>query len=246
MAVVHALMMTLKLGEEKQIVSDSFEEASPDNKSNQQLEQLAKEARQYPPNSPQRQIALNRLVNGILDSDRLGHPQKGLWPFNLYEDIYNEALQKTLLKVCQEIDHYNPDHPVMAWTNFYLKNQFIDVVNDYKKVGITYIPSSRREQITCIASLDDLDRYIPVEEALSDDQLLRQFLEDDPENLFQAERLREYPSMTFQFLAMALLEGQTYTEISNNLGISIQTLSSFMNRRLQKLMPYFRKYLHAR
>lgn len=77
-----------------------------------QLQQLAIESKQHPSLSPQRQLALNRLVNKILQSDSLSHPQRGSWSPNLYEDLYNEALQKTLLEICQKIDSYNPNHPV--------------------------------------------------------------------------------------------------------------------------------------
>ncbi|NJM69376.1 MAG: hypothetical protein HC862_03610 [Scytonema sp. RU_4_4] len=124
----------------------------------QRLQQHAKEIQQCPPLSPERQLALNRLVNEILKSGRLGRPQRQLWSPSLYEDIYNEALQKTLLEICQKIDSYNPEHPVLAWVNFRLNFQFIDVVNDYRKQGITQIPKSdKTEQIAHLPSLDDLD-----------------------------------------------------------------------------------------
>jgi hypothetical protein len=60
---------------------------------NERLQQLAIEAKQQPPLSPQRQLLLNRLVNKILQSGRLTHPQRGSWPPSLYEDLYNEALE---------------------------------------------------------------------------------------------------------------------------------------------------------
>lgn len=61
---------------------------------NQRLQQLVQEAQQHPPLTPQRQIALNKLIDVIWRSKQLGHPQSGQWPSNLYEDLYNEALQK--------------------------------------------------------------------------------------------------------------------------------------------------------
>lgn len=206
------------------------------------LQQLAEEAQRYPPQSSKRQLALNKLVNQILSSNRLVRPQKGLWATNLYEDFYNEALQKTLLIICQKIDNYNPKHPVMAWTNFIIKNQFISVVCDREKKGITSIPKS--EKIQSFPSLEDLDRYFPVEESLSDNQLLREFLEDDPENLLKNEQIRDRPDITFQGLAIAkFVEDRTWEEIATQLNISLQTICSFFNRCLQKLMPYFKKYL---
>jgi hypothetical protein len=43
----------------------------------ERLQQLAIEAKQQPPLSPQRQLILNRLVNKILQSNRLSYPQRG-------------------------------------------------------------------------------------------------------------------------------------------------------------------------
>ncbi|KAM3095132.1 hypothetical protein ACKFKG_14595 [Phormidesmis sp. 146-35] len=227
------------------MVNERFQGASPNDDLDQRLQQQAKEAQKHPSQSSQRQIALNRLVNEILKSGRLGHPQRHLWSASLYEDLYNEALQKTLIETCQKIDSYNPDHPVLAWVNFRLNFQFIDVVNDYRKQGITQIPKSdKTEQIAYLPSLDDLDNLVSPEETLSASQLLQQFLEDDPDNLLQKQRLRERPEVTFQSLAWArFVEGQTWLEIAISLNVSVQTLCSFFNRQLKDLMPYFRKYL---
>jgi len=105
----------------------------------------------------------------------------------------------------------------MAWVNFCLRSRFVDVVNDHKRSGLTYVPKSEQGYTIGVLSLDDLDRPIPVEETVSTDQLLRQFLEDDPENLLKAERLRDHPQVTFQRLAIAkfiwnleLLPGATF------------------------------------
>ena len=210
-----------------------------------ELLRLAQEAQQHPVQSSQRQLALNRLIEKILKSGRLGHPQRGAWPPDFYEDIYNEALQKTLLKVCQKIDNYRPEHPVMLWVNFLLKHQLTDVVKDHYRKGMTPITTSERQQIkTCVLSLDELDRYVSKKENLTDTELLRQFLENDPENLLKAEQLQGHPEVTFQWLAIAkFVKDRTWSEIAKSLGISVHTIYSFFYRRLQKLMPYFQKYL---
>ena len=209
------------------------------------LSQLVQEARKHPLQSSQRQLALNRLSEKILRSGRLGHPQKGSWPPNFYEDLYNEALQKTLLKICQTIDNYHGESPVLAWVNFHLNKQFIEVVKDYYKKGITYIPRSGKKQLTTsVLSLDDLDRYIPEEDTITDAELLRQFLENDPEKFLKTEQIQGHPEVTFQLLAKAkFVEDKTWSEIAIDLEIPVQTIYSFFYRQLQKYMPYFRKYL---
>jgi DNA-directed RNA polymerase specialized sigma24 family protein len=193
------------------------------------LQQLVFEAQRL--EKSQRQLVLNQLIGGIRKSNRLGHPQKGVWSPSLYEDFRNEALQRTLLEICQKINRYNPEHPVMAWVNFCLNIHFMRVVEEYYKHS-------------SLPSLDDLEKDIPVDEAPSEAQLLREFLHEDPEGLLKAARLRERPEITFQFLALAkYVEDQTWEAIADDLGIPLQTLCSFFNRRLQKLMPYFHKHL---
>jgi DNA-directed RNA polymerase specialized sigma24 family protein len=227
------------------MVNEHLEKTPADDICDRVLSQLVQEARKHPLQSSQRQLALNRLSEKILRSGRLGHPQRGSWQPNLYEDIYNEALQKTLLKICQTIDNYHPERPVLAWVNFHLNKQFIEVVKDYYKKGITSIPKSEKKQLTTsVLSLDDLDRYIPEEDTITDAELLRQFIENDPENFLKTEQIQDRPQVTFQLLAHAkFVEDKTWSEIATSLEVPVQTLYSFFYRRLQKFMPYFRKYL---
>jgi DNA-directed RNA polymerase specialized sigma24 family protein len=153
-------------------------------------------------------------------------------------------MQKTLLEICQKIDNYKPEHTVMAWVNYLLKKRFSDVVKKYRKQGITNVPPSHRNER--VISLNELEySLISEEQTITDSQLLGRFLEDDPENILKNEHIRDYPQASFQYIAIArFVEGKTWEEISTELnGISIQTLSSFFNRQLRKLMPYFQKYL---
>lgn len=76
--------------------------------------------------------------------------------------------------------------------------------------------------------------------------MLQQFLEEDPENLFQSEHIKGHPDATFQVLVTAkFVEDQTWEQMSQNLGIPIPTLSAFVTRRLHKFKPYFQKYLQG-
>jgi hypothetical protein len=210
----------------------------------QQLQQQVKEIQQYSVQSSERKLLLNRLVNDICRSGKLGHPQKTSWPFGLYADLYNEALQRTLLDICQKVDHYNPEHPVMAWVNFRLSCEFINVVNDYRKQGLTQLPKAGESSpVVSLPTLDDLT----VSTAFEEDptiQLLQQFLQTDPDGLLQNRQLRERPEITFQSLAIAkFIEGKSWAELATNLEISAQTLSSFFNRQLKDLIPYLKNYL---
>lgn len=221
------------------------QEATPADSVEQQMQQWVREICNHPPLSPERQRSLNRLVNAILQSGKLGHPQRHLWPANLYEDLYHEALQKTLMEICQKIDQYNSEYPVMAWVNFRLNCQLIEVVKDYQKQGITHMPKTGIGAPIQLPSLEELLLNQTIED---EDETLRicQFLRQDPEGLLQKQRLRERPEITFQQLAIAkFIEGKSWPNIAANLGISPQTLCSFFNRQLKALIPYFKKYLEA-
>ncbi|PSO71095.1 MAG: hypothetical protein BRC37_14465 [Cyanobacteria bacterium QH_3_48_40] len=72
--MIHVLGTETK---ETEMIDD--EDAPSGDDFNQPLRQLAQEAQRHPHESVPRQLALNKLVNEILKSDRLGHPQRGLW-----------------------------------------------------------------------------------------------------------------------------------------------------------------------
>lgn len=224
-------------------MNENFKNSRSDEDSELQLKCLAIDIQQHLPLSDRRQLLLSILVNRIWHSPNLARPQERLWSPDLYEDLYNEALQKTMLEICQKIDCYNPKYPVMAWINFHLKTQFTRTVSDRYRRGVTYLPEAERRTFSPY-SLDELERDVPSEEAIGETRLLHQFLAEDPENLLQVESIKGNRRVTFQFLALAkFVEDRTWTDIAADLEIPLQTLYSFFYRRLKELIPYFRKYL---
>ena len=210
------------------------------------LRELALAARHHPPDSRDRRLALSDLVAAVWASGRLACPQKGAWPPALYDDLHREALQRTLLEVCQKIDRYDPTRPVLAWVNFRLHKQFIDTVREFYKQGLTAAPKGVPFAVGPLPTLDTLDRALATDPEPDERQLLRQFLTDDPEGRLRAEHIRNRPDAHFQAIALARsVEHKSWEEIAAQFGISVQTLCSFFNRRLQKLRPHFQKYLRA-
>lgn len=141
----------------------------------------------------------------------------------------------------------------MAWVNIILERRFSDIVKKYSRKGITRIPSNR--ETSPILSLDDLETFTladntlakdPSNEACSGDHLVRDFLKNDPENLLRVPHVKDRPDITFQKVIWAkFVDDKTWEEISREMGIPIPTLSSFYQRTLRNLMPYFRKYLEG-
>lgn len=200
------------------------------------LQAIAQKAQNSPLQSTERQQALNQLVDEIMRSNQLGHPQRGNWPANVYRDLYDEAVSRTVLKIYKNIERYNSEHPVMAWANNMLHYEFLNVVREYQ--------NQNRRNVS-IPSLEEIDLDSEQTETVDDDaELLRQFLADDPENLLRTSHIRGRPDVTFQSIAWAkYVEDQTWESISQTTGIPFSTLANFFKRNLRNFQPYFEQYL---
>ncbi len=199
------------------------------------LKQLALTAQQHPPMSPERQLAVSQLVTQILASRHIGRPQRGRWSAQQYEELHQEALQKTCLYICQHIENYRPEHPVMAWFNNLLGFKFKEAVKEYLRRK-EFVPNHGDERGWAIAPQENQDEIRQ--------KLLKQLIKEDPEQQLQRLFVRGHPDVTFQRLAIArYIEDQTWATLAKQTGIAIPTLSSFFNRSLRKLKPYFHKHL---
>jgi hypothetical protein len=211
----------------------------------QQLKQLAQEAQQHPPRSKQRQQALAKLLGAIQQSGKLTRPYPGQF-HGFYEDIYDEAKQRLFCYICERIDDYNPSFEVLQWVNFLLKQRFfMEASRSIMPTLHNGIDAKRVKRLT----LDDLEKNNPAEvnpqltPSLS--QEIIHYLETDPEGLFNQTYTSNQPAANFQFLALKLLSGYSWKEISEELGIKISTLSSFYQRCLTKFSPKLREYLSS-
>ncbi|MGK7923777.1 MAG: sigma-70 family RNA polymerase sigma factor, partial [Spirulina sp.] len=72
---------------------------------------------------------------------------------------------------------------------------------------------------------------------------LREYLESDPEGIFQTTHILNHPQATFQAIALKLIDGWSWKQISEEFNIKVPTLSSFYQRNLKKFTPQFQAYL---
>ena len=213
------------------------------NEIDQHLKQLAVEAQRHPPKTKQRQQALTKLVRAIQQSGMLIRPRRGAFQ-GFYGEIYAEALQRLFFHICERIDDYDPQREVLQWANFLLDKRF------FVEASRTFMPTLPKgvhpKEITRL-TIDDLDRNNPIEvknpETHSLFQEVFQYLESDPEGIFKSTHISKNPAANFQFLAIKILSGYSWKEISDELGIKIPTLSSFYQRCLTKFIPNFKEYL---
>jgi DNA-directed RNA polymerase specialized sigma24 family protein len=212
----------------------------------EQLKQLAIEAQSHPPLSKERREALTKLLKGIIESGRFYRPAPSRLPsnfYNAYEEIYDDAKQELMLHVCQKLDEYNPERgSVMTWVNLLMDRRFFP-----KAIGM--FRDTREERVPdTIPTLDDLDSFEPesilnTEKPSSLSQDLRQYIEEDSENIFKKHFIREHPQVTFQLLLLQRLNGKSWKKISEEMAIPVPTLSTFYQRSLKKFAANFQEYL---
>ncbi len=202
-----------------------------DEQMQEQLLQLATTVQQYPPLTQARKLALTKLINTIVCSGKLCHPQSGQFPASLYEEIYNEALQELLLYICQNIHKYDATRAsVITWVNFLLERRFFPeaIPKILNRQGITQLP--------------DQDILASPEETLSLTEIVREFIVSDPDNVFKKKHIENCPQANFQTLALRRLSGKSWKEISAEFEIKLQTVSGFYYRCVTEFAPRLKKY----
>ncbi len=70
-------------------------------------------------------------------------------------------------------------------------------------------------------------------------ELLKQYIEEDPDELLQ-KSIKGHPQLTLQVIILARLEGASWTSLSQRHGVKIPTLSNFFQRSLVSLAPKIR------
>ncbi len=216
------------------------------------LLQLAQLAQQHLPRTKERRIALTKLVEEInRQSYRLVHPSSSQYPSYLCPDIFSLALQKLLFFIFHpdtNIDSYKSDRgTVRVWINIKLHKRFFGEAKD--ELIETRVVNGELLQIT---NLSDWNSAIeqqmlknnPYSDKNSISEDLLKFIQDDPEGLFQTEHINNYPHANFRSVALSLIAGKSWREISAELGIeAISTTSSFYYRCVKKFAPKLKAYL---
>ncbi|MEG4575343.1 hypothetical protein QUA56_22040 [Microcoleus sp. N3A4] len=200
-----------------------------------QLKQLALEAQQHPARSQERQIALTKLIDLIYRHNRLTRPHIDDSLLHLYEDIYSESRLKIVEHICQNIDIYDSQKPVMAWVNHFFKFRFKDVCDRYRR------EINRKDKLLSYNYLENMPS--PAPDFFDDSEMLRRFIEEDPEGIFRNTSLKSRPDITLQDVVLARLDDLTWEAIGNKFGITPQTISSFLQRNLSKYNDVIRNNL---
>lgn len=210
-------------------------EAFQDILTDHRLKQLALEAKQQSAQTQQRQYLLTELINAIQLSRRLIRPRRGELSRDFYNVIYDDAVNRTLLYVFQKIDLYDPERGngvFMNWVNFRLDRTLRDIRASYQ---ITQDKPIAIEEIETIGETQDVPTTF---------EIIMQYIEHDPDKIFKQEVIKKNPNASFQAIFLAKrIQGKSWKEISQDLGIPVTTLSSFYWRCIQRFAPKIRQYV---
>lgn len=200
------------------------------------LKGLALEAQSQPHPSGLRQHALLQLVEAIRACGRLARPHRAKFTPSFYTLLYEEAVNRTLVYVCQKIDTYDPSRgqaqKFMNWVNFRLDRMVIECRRQFSDRNTQELPN--------LNDLERLSQPDPQSTLASD---VRDYIAADPDDLFKSIHIRKRPDANFQTIALARFSDQSWDEISHQLGIKIPTLSSFFQRCCDKFSDQFKTLL---
>lgn len=187
-----------------------------------------------PPLSKQRQEALDKLFDEVQRQGRLWRPDKN----TINEDNYNDAVQELWLYVCQSIEKYDPQRSAfMGWVNMLLRKRFYNLAcskNQGKYESIFF-------------SIDELkkltDSFLLNQQKTSLMEEVEECINSDIEGVCKREHIKNRPQISFQILAQRRLAGDSWRDISVDVGISATYLNKIFQRSLKKLAPYIKTYV---
>ncbi|MGB3403302.1 MAG: sigma-70 family RNA polymerase sigma factor [Microcoleaceae cyanobacterium] len=204
----------------------------------QQLQELALQARQHPIGTTARRITLSKLIDIIYRSHQLIRPYLGQFQ-GVYEEIYQEAVQNLFLYICKNIDKYNPERgQFITWINMLLSQRFFKeaIPKVIGKANEINLESSILENIkpSTVEESKETEEYIKTFEKI------RRYIEIDPKGIFRQTQIKKYPQINFREIAIKRWSGISWKEISDEFNIPIATLSNFYQRNLEKFRDELR------
>lgn len=191
-----------------------------------QLRELVDRACSNLPGSAIRQKSLTQIIRTI---------DRQLW--REYTAGYEDALQQTWLYFCRNIceattgERYDPDRAsLITWLNNYLKRRLQDMRICETQSRKDFVPSQRQgeegETIDVIEQQPAPPDIPPILEEL------RVWAETDADGTLTSTHIKGHPQVNCQLLILRRLPPETsWEQLSQELGMTISTLSAFYQRK---------------
>ncbi len=206
----------------------------------------ALEAKKHPANSPARRQALQRLCS-VLHKYKLFYfptnARSKLSP-KQYEEVCEEARQRTLQEICHKIDQYDPSiASVVTWVNNTILRYRIRDAESYLFPPKEESVNVRKDGENGVEWVDHIvDKPKPGKEHNLEFEALIQFIDLDPEKKLQ-KHIKNKPEITFQVLLQERILDVSWEEISVKFETKLPTLSSFFQRQLAEHKSYLQRCL---
>ncbi len=108
------------------------------------------------------------------------------------------------------------------------------------------IPAAEIERVSKeLPSLNDLERIQQPRRSPYLSEMIRECIEEDPDNIFRQAQIINRPEANFREIALARFSGKSWEDISSELGILVPTLSSFFQRCCRNFSPKLKQYLQS-
>ncbi|MBE9188108.1 hypothetical protein IQ270_26590 [Microcoleus sp. LEGE 07076] len=204
------------------------------------LKQLAIAAKNYPAKTLGRQQAVTKFMREIDKYKIVNCPRNTNFSPENYRKICAEARPMFLLRICREIHNYRPENKVSQWLNFLMVKCFQEATP--KVIGRRDLPTLYYGDMELI--FNQMEKQQLQNESYQIGPALLDLIAEDPGDIFQGEAMKKYPHVNFKFLLVKIvIEDESWQHLSNELGVSVSSLSSFYQRCLERFAPRFREYL---
>jgi DNA polymerase III psi subunit len=199
---------------------------------NQQLQELAIQARLNPAKSLKRRQKLNEIVRLVTKSNKL-------WQENT--PYYKDALQQTWLYFCRNIEQYDPSRcSVITWLNNCLKWRLQDYCKaEAKKRATTISPS----QSTTGEIIDPINKISASPEMPPILEETYQWVQTDLDQELRNTHVKGHPNVTCQILILRRLPPEVpWKDIAQEFNLPLSTAPNFYKREcLPRLRNFARR-----
>jgi DNA polymerase III psi subunit len=198
---------------------------------NQQLQELAIQARLNPAKSLKRRQKLNEIVRLVTKSNKL-------WQENT--PYYKDALQQTWLYFCRNIEQYDPSRcSVITWLNNCLKWRLQDYCKAEAKNQAAIVFPSTSALGEVIDPVDNLSASPEMPPILEETY---QWVQTDPTQELSNIHVKGHPEVTCQILILRRLPPEvSWKDIAQEFNLPLSTAPNFYKR---ECLPRLRDFAH--
>lgn len=244
------------------------------NEIEKQIHQLALEIQQFSlyntKNDLKKRRKLRNLLGLITQSgkleifrQRLLYKYKYQLRYNLFEDCYNDALQKTWLYIFSNLEKYDIEKcSFLNWFDRILEYRFIDTKNEYLKFRKVLLNKERQKvsvlslnqelndqefnEASIVITYQDLIKSpYRDNQDLNKIEQFRKVIIDDPWHLFSDRYITNCPQASYQEITIQRINNKTWKEIANHFNLRVSTVASFFSRSNFYFKPFIHEHLEG-